>query len=206
MSDFPADLSFDLGGGPGSSADAYAGMLAALLPPGRLLRLTPTLDDLLAGCALELATVDARAAALVNEADPRTADELLPEHERELALTAAPTIEERRANIVARHVRRQRFKPADFRLALASLLLQDAADVVVIERTPTFCASIGDAREIFRFFIYRDPSLPGTAFLASAQALVDVMQPSHTLGTVIESINFLCDDPHSLCDRDLLGA
>jgi hypothetical protein len=32
------------------------------------------------------------------------------------------------------------------------------------------------------------------------------MQPDHTVGTVIESIAFKCDDAHSLCDRDLLGA
>jgi hypothetical protein len=75
-----------------------------------------------------------------------------------------------------------------------------------LERSVAFAASIGDAREVFRFFIYRDPSLAGTAFIASAQALVDEMKPSHTVGTVIESISALYDDPHTLYDRDLLGA
>jgi len=90
--------------------------------------------------------------------------------------------------------------------ALAPLLAQAPADVVVIERTRAFAIAVGDDREIYRFFIYRDPTLPDVYFLASAQAQVDRMQPSHTEGTVVESINFLCDDPHSLCDRDLLGA
>jgi hypothetical protein len=63
-----------------------------------------------------------------------------------------------------------------------------------------------DEREIYRFFIYRDPTLPGTYYLESAQQLLDEMEHSNTLGQVIESVNFLCDDQYSLCDRDLLGA
>jgi hypothetical protein len=191
-----------------AGSSAYQRMLLTLLPPGRVWRLTAdsVLSKLLLGSADELDRVDDRVADLLDEADPSTADEMLPEYERELALTAAATIEERRANIVSRLIRRQRFRPIDFQQILAPLLGLDPADVAVIERTRAFVISIGDDREIFRFFIYRDPSLPGTAFIASAQALVDEMKPSHTIGTVIESIDFLCDDPLSLCDRDLLGA
>jgi hypothetical protein len=76
----------------------------------------------------------------------------------------------------------------------------------VLERSHAQGGGDGRRREIFRFFIYRDPALPGTYYLESAQALVDAIKPSHTQGHVIESVNFLCDDPHSLCDRDLLGA
>ena len=189
------------------TADAYARMLKALLPPGKLWRLVASvLAEFFLGCADELARVDARAADLINEADPTTATELLPEYERELELAPAATIEERRARIVALLVRRQRFRPVDFQTALAALLAQDAADVVVIERTRAFCIAIGDDREIFRFFIYRDPTLPGTYFLASAQEVVNGMKPSHTVGTVIERIDALYDDPHTLYDRDLLGA
>jgi hypothetical protein len=67
-------------------------------------------------------------------------------------------------------------------------------------------SSMGDDREIYRFFVYRDPALPGTYDIEGAQALVDDISPSQTAGYVVESIDFLCDDPYSLCDRDLLGA
>jgi len=164
------------------------------------------LYQVLLACADELARVDSRAYDLLDEADPRTAVELLPEYERELELVAAPSVAERQANVAARIILQQGFRPADFQTALALLLGLAPADVVVIERTRAFCISVGDDRAIFEFFIYRNPALPGTYFLASAQAAVDKMKPSHTLGTVIESVSFLCDDPFSLCDRDLLGA
>lgn len=204
MTTLPAILAFTLDGGGGRNAT----MLANLLPPGRVWRLgqESVLDAVLLGSADELDRIDARVDDLLDEADPRTADELLPEYEAELGLVAAATIEERRANVIARLIRRQRFRPADFRQALAPLLAQDPADVVVIERSPTFCATVGDQREIFRFFVYRDPALPGTYFLASAQALVDSMKPSRTAGYVIESIAFTLGDPFSLLGRDILGA
>lgn len=192
----------------GLTAAAYQRMLAALLPPGKLWRLLSgsVLADLLAGCADELQRLNERMGDLLDEAFPPVAVELLPEYERELELDSDGTNAERQARIVARLVARQRYRPIDFQTALAPLLGQDAANVVVIERTHAFAASIGDVREIFRFFIYRDHTLPGTYYVDSAQQLVDKIKPSHTAGHVIESISFLCDDPFSLCDRDLLGA
>lgn len=207
MSFLPGDLPFDLGGENDPSTYAHARMLAALLPPGRLWRLIPgasTLHELLVGSAIELSGVTARANDLINEADPSTATELLPEYERQFDLTAAPSIAERRARIVARTIQRQRYRPVDFQTALAPLLGQDAVDVVVIERTLAFCAEVGDSREIFRFFVYRDPGAPGAYFLASAQEQIDRMKPSHTVGHAIESIAFLCGDPFSLCGRDII--
>lgn len=187
-------------------APSYARMLAALLPPGRLWSLIGDLiSDVLLACADELARVHARVLDLLNEVDPTTATELLPEYERELDVIAAPSIDERRANIVARLVRRQRFRPVDFQQALSLLLAQAPEDVVVLERSPAFAASIADAREIFRFFAYRDPTLPGTYFLASAQEVVDKMKPSHTKGHVIESVSARYADPHTLYGRDLMG-
>ncbi len=189
-------------------ATAYQQMQLALLPPGKLWRRVAdsVLSMLFLGAADELERLDARAGDLLDEVDPSTAVELLPEYERELDLDAAVTTAERQARVVARLVARQRFRPVDFQNALAPLLGQLPVDVVVIERTAAFAASIGDAREIFRFFIYRDPALAGVYYLDSAQELVDQIKPSHTVGHVIESIDFLCDDPYSLCDRDLLGA
>jgi uncharacterized protein DUF2313 len=197
-----------------ADSEPYAQMLMALLPPGRLWKLIgSTLADFFRGCADELARFDLRIGDFLNELDPSTATELLPEYERELGLVAAPTVAERRANVVARLVRRQGFRPADFQQALAPLLAQDPSAVVVLERSLAYIAAAGDQREIYQFFIYRDPTLPGTYFLASAQALVagpatqsGGMKPSHTEGFVIESVSAVYDDPHSVYDRDLYGA
>lgn len=190
------------------TADEYARMLYSLLPHGKLWRVIGSkLYELFLGNADELVRLHGRLLDLIEESDPTTADELLPEYEEELGLTAAATLEERRAAIVARQVRRQRFRPIDFFETLAPLLNQDVlVEDEVIERAPEDAVVIDDAREIFRFFVFRNPALPGTYYLQSAQAVIDAMKPSHTSGTAIESINFLCDDPHSLCDRDILGA
>ena len=188
-------------------AASYQRMLKALLPPGRLRRaVDAVLSKLLLGSADELERLDARVAVLLKESVPSEADELLPEYEADLDLEPTGTDAERAARIEARYVARQRYRPADFQLALAPLLGLTAAQVVVVERTAAQALAMGDQREIFRFFIYRNPALGGTHDLGAAQALVDDIKPSHTQGHVGLSINFLCDDPNSLCDRDLLGA
>lgn len=204
----PLDFGFGGGGIPIALPNVYARMMLSLLPPGKLWRTleSSVLFEVLAGCAEELSRVDARAGDLFNESDPLTTLELLPEYERELALESDGSDEERRGRVVARLLARQRLRPVDFQEALAPLLGQVAEDVVVLERTHAMAASMGDDREIYRFFIYRDPTLPGSYFLDSAQSLVDKIAASHTIGHVIESVDFLCDDEFSLCDRDLLGA
>lgn len=189
-------------------AAAYQRMLMRLLPPGRLWRMIGDglLPLLMLGCADELERLDARAAALLNESVAALADELLPEYERDLGLDPVGSAADRKARVVARLLARQRYRPIDFKTALAPLLGQDAADVVVIETSHAEAVTMDDEREIFRFFIYRDPTAPGTYDIDGAQDLVDTIKPSHTAGHVIESVDFLCDDPYSLCDRDLLGA
>jgi Uncharacterised protein conserved in bacteria (DUF2313) len=188
-------------------AESYARMMKALLPPGKLWKLVGSkLEDVFLGASDELVRLHGRTQDLLAESDPRQATELLPEFEAMLALTPSGTLAERRARVVARLVRRQRFRPVDFQTVLAPLLGQAAGDVVVIERGRAFAILVANDREIYRFYIYRDPSAPGTYDLAGAQAMVDAMKPSHTVGKVIESVSFKCDDPHSLCNRDLLGA
>lgn len=190
----------------GPTVRDYARMLYMLLPPGKVWNFVATkINSVLLASGDELGRVHERVLDMLDESDPSTAVELLPEYEADYALTAGSTTAERQANIVSRRVTRQRFRPVDFQTALAPLLAQDAEDVVVIERSLAFIATIGDQNQIFDFFIYRDHTLPGTYFLASAQALVNDMKPSHTQGYVIESISFLTDDPFSLVDRDLLG-
>lgn len=188
-------------------AENYARALKALLPRGRLWRLDPdgTISRILLANGDEMARVDGRVFDVIEEADPRTTDELLPDFERVYGLAGTGTEAQRRALVVSRVVRQQRFRPEDFRQVLAPVLGLAPVDVVVIEQSHAFAVSIGDAREIFRFFIYRNPSLPGTFDLDEAQRIIDQMKPSHTLGQAISSVNFLCDDPASLCDRDRLG-
>src|SRR5512139_1323300 len=125
-------------------AEVYASMLRALLPPGKLWRVAGSLlSQVFLACADELARVDTRAGDLINEADPATTLELLPDFERELGLEAGTSsVDERRARVVTRLVARQRFRPVDFQTALAPLLALDPADVDVIERTRAFVISI----------------------------------------------------------------
>lgn len=186
--------------------ESYARMLKGLLPPGRWLLVSDgVLSETLQANADELARVEGRAVALLTEADPTQMTELLPDFERLFELPGTGTLAQRRARVVALLVRRQRFRPADFKQVLAPILGLAPADVGVIERTHAEAVAMGDAREIWRFFIFRDPGLPGTYDLAAAQKIVDIMKPSHTNGIVIESNTFRCDDPFSLCDRDVLG-
>lgn len=189
------------------NAAAYARMLRQLLPPGRLWRLDAdsVLSKVLLGAADELERIDLRGQTLSWESDPRYATELLPDFEADLGLVAEGSLDERRQRVVARLVARQRVRPVDYQNALAPLLGLTPAQVVVIERTAAQAAAMNDQKEKYRFFIYRNPALAGTWNVAEAQALVDDMAHSYTKGHVIESINFLCDDPRSLCDRDILG-
>jgi hypothetical protein len=192
------------------TARDYARMLFALLPPGKLWRAVSTkLYQFMLGCADELVRVHDRVADMLNEADPTTAVELLPEYEADLEITPAVTVAERQARIVSRKVDRQRFRPVDIQVALAPLLLQDPEDVVIIERDLSYVAGVGDQRAIFEFFVLRDPAAPPVSpayFLAAAQAELDRVKPSHTAGYVIETTAMLFDDQFSLTDRDLIGA
>lgn len=155
--------------------------------------------------AAELARVQGRAGYLLDESIATAAMELLPEYESELALESMGTFAERVARVIAAAIARQRYRPIDFQTALASILGLSPEQIVIIERTHAQAVAMGDEREIYRFFIYRDPTLPGIWYITSAQQFIDKIKPSHTLGYAIESNNFLCDDPLSLTDRDILG-
>jgi uncharacterized protein YmfQ (DUF2313 family) len=87
--------------------DDYIAQLAALLPPGPALsrEADGVLMRLLGMQAGELARVEARAGALLVEADPRATEEMLPDWERvaglpDPCLGASPTIAQRRARLV----------------------------------------------------------------------------------------------------------
>lgn len=94
----------------GLSAESYRAHLQALLPPGMAFPRAPgaMLSKLLDALAAEFARVDARGWQLIDEADPRSALELLGDWERVCGLpdacTAelATTLQERRAAVVDR--------------------------------------------------------------------------------------------------------
>lgn len=200
------ELAFDIEVDVAPSA-ALESLYGDLMPPGRLWDFVRTdVGKVLGGLALELARIEARATALLVESDPTVTLELLPEFERELDLPSTGTAEERRARVIAQLLARPRYRPVDFQTALAPLLGMDAASVPVIEISHAVAVSTGSDREIFRFFVYRNPALVGVYYLTSAQALLDKIKPSHTVGHVIESTAMIVDDPYSLCDRDLVGA
>lgn len=92
---------------PLHDAAGYAGQLSQLLPRGAAWRFAPggIFSKLLLGLADEPARVEGRALDLVEEADPRTALELLPDWERAAGLPDPCTgdpggISERRAALV----------------------------------------------------------------------------------------------------------
>ncbi len=190
------------------TGDAYASAQKKLLPPGRLwnLFLDSVLTKVFLATGDELERVSGRSFDLREESDPRTTTELITDFECMLALVASGTTQERRDRVVALLTRRQRFRPVDVQEALAVDLDLDAADVDIIETSNAAAVASGDETEVYRFFAYRDPALPGTPDIAAAQIELDIISHSHTKGHVIESIDFLCDDPESLTDRDLLGA
>jgi uncharacterized protein YmfQ (DUF2313 family) len=67
-----------------AAAQAWQGQLLALLPRGLAWPREPesVIAKVMGGCAEEFARVQGRAEALIDEADPRTAYELLPDWER----------------------------------------------------------------------------------------------------------------------------
>lgn len=153
----------------------------------------------------ELTRVSSRAADLVEEADPRTTLELLPEWENDYGLVSTGTDQERRDRLKSAILASNGVRPVDFQEALAPILGLDPVDVEVIETSRATAIAVGDDRIIYQFYIFRDPALPGTYDIVEAQEVIDKMAHSHTRGVAIESKDFLCDDPFSLCDRDILG-
>lgn len=187
----------------------WARSLRRLLPPSRVLRtdVGSVIYAILLWLGDELSRIDGRGRDLVIESNPITVSELLTEQEAELGLDGTGlTLEERVGKCVALLVRRQRVRPVDYQELLATVLGLSPGQVDVIENSRAFCVATGNDREIYHFYVFRDPSLGGSYSISAAQDIVDEVEHSYTYGQVIESIDFLCDDQYSLCDRDLLGA
>ncbi|WP_207458663.1 putative phage tail protein [Azospirillum sp. SYSU D00513] len=129
-----------------ATADDYYGLLLGLRPVGPA---WPEDDDLLRAVADGLARVHARSLRLIEEADPRTAAELLPEWEAFAGLpddcTAGVdlTLDERRAALVARLTARGGQSRAYFQ-GLAAAVGYPGAEIVEF-RPFTVGSSCADA-------------------------------------------------------------
>jgi uncharacterized protein YmfQ (DUF2313 family) len=110
------------------SAEAYVRMLKHLLPPGVAFDLESDSDitRTMEAIAQELARVDARGQDLINESDPRTADETIEDWERALGLPdeqfpeIAGTLAERRLAVTARYTARGGSNPEFYQALCAA--------------------------------------------------------------------------------------
>jgi hypothetical protein len=188
------------------AAEGYAQAQLLLLPPGKLFkRVGSVLLDAFTAAGDELERVSGRVGDMIRESVAETADELIEEYEQDLGLDGTGTDQERVDKIVARLVARQGFRPVDLQEALAPILGLDPSQVEIIEISSTAAAAEGDERLVYQYYAFRDPALGGAYDLDAAQDLLTSIEHSHTRGVLIESDNFLADDPLSLTDRDLLG-
>lgn len=60
-------------------------------------------------------------------------------------------------------------------------------------------------RHAYRWYVYRDLGLGGAPDLEQAQSLVVGVKPAHTHAAVITSLDVICDNAGSGCDRGPLG-
>lgn len=138
-------------------ASAYRRQLAQLLPRGSLWALDSgsVLSKLLLGIADELARVDGRAEDLVEEWDPRTADECLEDWERVLGLSPdeADTVANRRLAATARFIAQGGCTAAYF-TGIATAL---GFDVVSFTRTNyhTMTMTVQQRRPTWTNYVFR---------------------------------------------------
>lgn len=96
------------------TADAYADQLGQLLPPGKAfnLEVDSVVNEALEGMAQEFARVDGRAVDLLNESDPRSANETIADWEKMLSLpddrvlVIAATLAERQIDVTQKYTSR----------------------------------------------------------------------------------------------------
>jgi len=82
---------------------------------------------------------------------------------------------------------------------------QQHNNVEIVELPLSVIPAMVPERKFF-FFVHRDPADNNTYDWRTAQRVLDRAKSGHTLGLVGESDCFLCDDPYSLTDRDILGS
>jgi hypothetical protein len=63
-----------------------------------------------------------------------------------------------------------------------------------------------DSRQIYHVYAVRDPNLAGTPDLVEAHRLFATTVHAHSRRYVCERTTIRCDEPRSLCDRDVIGS
>lgn len=164
------------------------------------------LGEIFQAWANELSLIEDLSAEALKESRPAEAVATLENWEDQYQLPSTGTESERQARLVTRRTKKRRVRPVDYQQKMAPVLGLSPSALPVIEISSAEADAMADRKEIYRFFIYRAPEKSGTYSVDDAQVELDRFSQSHTSGHVIESVNFLCDDEFSLCDRDILEA
>lgn len=176
-------------------ANAYARQFKQLLPPGRLFRLEPGswLSKVMLAIADEMARIDARGVNLLDEWDPRTALETLPDWERCLGITppVGATTSERQVAVTAKYVARGGQTPAYFiQLAAGLGFIATIAETGANTWTMTVNLAASSASYTLRVSEARAGSARSgdrvaNRDVAELEALINKAKPAHTLALFV---------------------
>lgn len=166
------------------TADEYRDQLAQLLPKGKLWErvLEGRLGQVLHALADEFARVHDRAQDVLEEADPRTADELLEGWERVAGLDGKGTDDERRAVLWA-HLTARGGQSSTYYIGLASNL---GVEVTIETVTPFRCdrstveTPLYDDEWAFVWWV-TGPAATSATVQAQVEALFQLHRPAHTI-------------------------
>ena len=155
-----------------------------------------------------LADARARTLTAVDQAHPGRATELLSELETEhgLAVGNGLSVETRQRRLLAKY----RARNAGDRLSLLRTIRTVAAEAQIVAVGASRVAGT-DPRAVFRFVVLlSEAHWNDTALRASLDALLAQQTTSHaswihTVGDGTDLDPFRCDDPDSLCDRDVFA-
>lgn len=177
----------------GLSADAYARQLKQLLPRGLVWKLDPAswLSKLLLGISDELARIDARSDDLLNEWDPRTAFETLPEWERMMripdgCLGVSTVTSERQAAVTAKWIARGGAAPTYFigvaaRLGIVATIDELAPYTWRLNVNLAQSTSLTIVSYIFRTGTARTPDPLTNISSAAFECVMNRLKPAHTV-------------------------
>lgn len=143
-------------------APAYLRQLKALLPPGKAFNLESDgeVSKTLAAYAEELARIDARGVQLIEESDPRTADETIEQWEEMLSLpdeqvlTIPATLPERQVAVTQKYTNRGG-QNAEFFVRLAAACGYQLVDVDLATPVPSIDEVSGDGLLADGTYYYR---------------------------------------------------
>ncbi len=191
-----------------TDADRFARALATLRGPEITAADGSLVAEDLRTLGQLLADARARTIAAVDQAHPGRATELLSELEDEYGLPPGTglTVETRQRRLLAKY----RARNAGDRLSLLRTIRTVAAEAQIV--------SVGSAtvrgtnpRAVFRFVVllteahWNDTALRATLDALLAQQTTSHVHWIHTVGDGPDLDRFRCDDPASLCDRDVLS-